>query len=78
MVSSLVDSAYITATNERPENRHRRAGITPPAFERVRDAAPDGVEVVAIDDGLDLGTVDFLVPSSFEERVMEALPGSRR
>jgi phosphoglycerate dehydrogenase-like enzyme len=74
----LVDSAYITATNERPENRHRRAAITPPALQRVRDAAPAGVEVVAIEDGLDLGTVDFLVPSSFEERVMEALPGLTR
>jgi phosphoglycerate dehydrogenase-like enzyme len=44
------------------------------ALERVREAAPAGVEVVAIDDDLDLATVDFLVPSSHEERVLEALP----
>jgi phosphoglycerate dehydrogenase-like enzyme len=34
--------------------------------------------VVAIDDDLDLGSVGFLVPSSFEERVIEALPGLTR
>jgi phosphoglycerate dehydrogenase-like enzyme len=47
-------------------------------LERVRDAAPAGVEVVAIDDGLDLESVDFLVPASSEARVFEALPDLTR
>jgi phosphoglycerate dehydrogenase-like enzyme len=34
--------------------------------------------VVAIDDGLDLESVGFLVPSSHEGRVIEALPGLTR
>jgi phosphoglycerate dehydrogenase-like enzyme len=74
----LVDSAYITATNEPAENRQRRAAITAEAFDRVREAAPAGVEVVAIDDKLDLGSVDFLLPSSHERRVLEALPDLTR
>jgi phosphoglycerate dehydrogenase-like enzyme len=73
-----VDFAYIPTTNERPENRHRRAAVTEAALERVREAAPAGVEVVAIDATLDLATVDFLVPASSETRVLEALPGLER
>jgi phosphoglycerate dehydrogenase-like enzyme len=76
--TSSVDFAYISATNESAENRHRRAGITAAALERVREAAPAGVEVVGIDDGLDLESVDFLVPSSHEGRVIEALPDLTR
>ena len=73
-----MDFAYIPTTNEAAENRQRRAAVTPAAFERVRDAAPAGVEVVAIDDGLDLEGIDFLVPSSHERRVIEALPDLTR
>jgi phosphoglycerate dehydrogenase-like enzyme len=69
-----LDFAYIRTTNERAENRQRRAAVTAAALERLREAAPAGVEVVAIDDALDLGTVDFLVPASSEARVLEALP----
>jgi phosphoglycerate dehydrogenase-like enzyme len=71
---SLVDSAYITATNGSRENRQRRAAVTVGALERVRAAAPAGVEVVAIDEGLDLESVDFLVPASSDRRAFEALP----
>jgi phosphoglycerate dehydrogenase-like enzyme len=78
IVSSWFDFAYIRTTNDWAENRHRRAAVTGAALERVREAAPAGVEVVAIDDGLDLGAVDFLVPSSGEARVFEALPGLDR
>jgi phosphoglycerate dehydrogenase-like enzyme len=74
----LVDSAYITATNESGENRQRRAAVTATALERVRAAAPAGVEVVAIEDDLDLESVDFLVPTSREGRVLEALPSLTR
>ena len=56
----------------------RRAAVVAAAAERVRAAAPAGVEVVAIEDGLDLESVEFLVPSSRERRVLEALPGLRR
>jgi phosphoglycerate dehydrogenase-like enzyme len=70
----LVDSAYITATNGSAENRHRRAAVTEVALERVREAAPAGVEVVALDEALDLGTIDFLVPASSDGWVFEALP----
>jgi phosphoglycerate dehydrogenase-like enzyme len=73
-----LDFAYIRTTNERPENRQRRAAVTGAALERVRTAAPAGVEVVPIDEALDLGTVDFLVPSSGEAHVFEALPGLTR
>jgi len=73
-----LDFAYIPTTNGPPENRQRRAAVTRAGYERVRDAAPAGVEVVAIDDGLDLGTVDFLVPASADARAFEALPDLTR
>jgi phosphoglycerate dehydrogenase-like enzyme len=72
--TSSVVFAYISTTNESAENRQRRAAVTGAALERVREAAPAGVEVVAIDDALDLESVDFLVPASSEVRVIEALP----
>jgi phosphoglycerate dehydrogenase-like enzyme len=52
----------------------RRAAITETAFERARAEAPDGVEVVALEEGLDLGTVDFLVAGHRQPWVREALP----
>lgn len=74
----MVDSAYITTTNGPPENRQRRAAVTAAAFERLRAAAPTGVEVVAIDDGLGLESVDFLVPARSDRQAYEALPGLTR
>ncbi|MFL5860140.1 MAG: NAD(P)-dependent oxidoreductase [Solirubrobacteraceae bacterium] len=45
-----------------------------PALEAVRARAPLGVEVLPIDESLDLGTVDFLVPSSDPPQVLARLP----
>jgi phosphoglycerate dehydrogenase-like enzyme len=56
----------------------RRAAVAETAFARVRDQAPEGVEVVPIDDDLDLATVDFLVPFGNWPRLLEALPGLTR
>jgi phosphoglycerate dehydrogenase-like enzyme len=48
--------------------------VIEPALEAVRARAPDDVAVVALDGGLDLETVDFLVPSSEVPDVLERLP----
>ena len=56
----------------------RRAAVTTIAFERARADVPDGVEVVALEEGLDLGTVDFLVPGHRQAWVREALPSLTR
>ncbi len=54
-----------------------RAAVTQRAVGAVRDRAPEGVEVVALEDGLDLDGVDFLVPNH-DSRVRAALPGLAR
>ena len=56
----------------------RRAAVAKRALEAVRARAPDGVDVVVVEDGVDLETVDFLVPPSGDERVVQALPGLHR
>jgi phosphoglycerate dehydrogenase-like enzyme len=48
------------------------------ALARFREGAPDGVEVVALEEGLDLGTVDFLVPGWRQDWVRAALPNLTR
>jgi hypothetical protein len=45
MSVSWVDSAYITATNESGENRHRPAAVTEPAWERIREGAPGVISI---------------------------------
>jgi phosphoglycerate dehydrogenase-like enzyme len=60
-------------TSERP-----RVAVRESAFERLREVAPAGVEVVLLDDDLDLETVDFLIPSSADKAALEALPGLTR
>ena len=52
----------------------RRAAITATAFERARADAPDGVEVVALEEGLDLETIGFLVPGWRQPWLRDALP----
>lgn len=54
-----------------------RAAVTQHAVQAVRDRAPEGVEVVMLEDGVDLGGVDFLVPNH-DSGVREALPGLTR
>jgi phosphoglycerate dehydrogenase-like enzyme len=62
---------------ERPADTPR-AAVVPAALDAFRERAPEGVEVVAIEDGLDLESVDFLVPSSASRDVLADLPSARR
>ena len=55
-----------------------RAAVARRAFEAVRARAPHAVEVVAVEDGVDLETVDFLVPPSGDRVVLDPLPGLDR
>ena len=59
-------------------DRVTRAAIAPPALEAVRSRAPQGVEVIAIEDGVDLETVDFIVPPAGDHDFPDALPGLQR
>jgi phosphoglycerate dehydrogenase-like enzyme len=52
--------------------------VIAPALDAVRARAPEQVEVMAVDNGLDLETVDFLVPSSESPDVLERLPALTR
>jgi phosphoglycerate dehydrogenase-like enzyme len=61
------------STSEKP-----RVAVRESAFERLREVAPAGVEVVLLDDDLDLETIDFLIPSSADKAALEALPGLTR
>jgi phosphoglycerate dehydrogenase-like enzyme len=56
----------------------RRAAVTGVAFDRVREGAPEGVEVVRLERDTDLETVDFLVPSHLDRWVRDVLPGLER
>jgi phosphoglycerate dehydrogenase-like enzyme len=55
-----------------------RAGVTAPALEAISARAPQTAEVLALDEQLDLDSIDFLVPRSRDVRVLEALPDLRR
>jgi phosphoglycerate dehydrogenase-like enzyme len=59
---------------DRPVSAPRRAAVAAAVAERIGDDAPEGVEVVVIEDDLDLATVDFLVPFHNGPRVLQALP----
>jgi phosphoglycerate dehydrogenase-like enzyme len=61
-----------------PDDRAVRAAVTGAALEVVRTRAPETVDVVAIDDGPDLETVDFLVPAGSDHDVLKALPSLQR
>ena len=39
-----------------------RAAVIEPAYEAVRECAPEGVEVELIDESTDLSVADFIVP----------------
>jgi phosphoglycerate dehydrogenase-like enzyme len=60
------------------DERGVRAAIAKHAVAAVRSRAPAGVEVVALADGVDLTTIDFLVPASGDKEVLDALPGLDR
>jgi len=65
-------------TDSSSTRRGIRAAVAKRALEAVRSRAPEGVEVVAVEDEVDLGTVDFLVPPSGDRDVLAALPGLER
>jgi len=61
-----------------PEQRGIRAAVIEPAFEAVRARAPEGVEVLLAEDGVDLETVDFLVPGSVYPEMLQRMPALTR
>jgi phosphoglycerate dehydrogenase-like enzyme len=61
-----------------PTSEKPRVAVRESAFERLREVAPAGVEVVLIDEDLDLETIDFLIPSNADKAALEALPGLTR
>jgi phosphoglycerate dehydrogenase-like enzyme len=52
--------------------------VIAPALDAVRARAPEGVEVVLADDGVDLDTIDFLVPGSVCPDLLERMPALTR
>jgi phosphoglycerate dehydrogenase-like enzyme len=56
----------------------RRAAVAERAFEAVSSRAPDGVEVVRIEDGVDLADFDFVVPAAGDRRILDVLSGLHR
>lgn len=55
------------------------AAVTGVALDAVRGCAPPGVDVVALDDGVDPQSIDFLVPASDgSDDVLKALPDLHR
>jgi phosphoglycerate dehydrogenase-like enzyme len=65
-------------TDRPARQRGVRAAVATQALEAVRSRAPHGVEVIAVEDRVDLGSVDFLVPASGDADVLELLPGLDR
>ena len=62
-----------------PANDRVTAAVTGVALESVRARAPQGVDVVALDDSVDPQTVDFLVPpSDGSGDVLQVLPELHR
>ncbi len=55
-----------------------RATVIQPAYEAVRERAPEGVEVELIDESTDLGAADFIVPGSVYPDLLERLPDLSR
>jgi phosphoglycerate dehydrogenase-like enzyme len=68
------DCAALSATRA----HERVAAVGEPALDAVRARAPQGVDVRALQDGVDLAGVDFLVPTARDHSVIEALPGLER
>ena len=65
------------AADRTPSPDGKRAAVAERALEAVRSRAPEGVEVVVVEDNVDFDSVDFLVPPSSgdeRKRVLEVLP----
>jgi phosphoglycerate dehydrogenase-like enzyme len=58
--------------------RQVRAAVIEPAFAAIGDRAPEGVEVVLIDDTTDLEGADFIVPGSVYPQMLNRLRDLRR
>jgi phosphoglycerate dehydrogenase-like enzyme len=58
--------------------RKIRAAVPKQAYEAVGSHAPEGVTVMAVEDGVDLSSIDFLVPPTGGGDVLDALPGLDR
>ena len=58
-----------------PSDRPIRAAATADALDALRSRAPGGTEILALGDGLDLTTVDFLVPAAGDHGIVTELPG---
>jgi phosphoglycerate dehydrogenase-like enzyme len=56
----------------------RRVAVADRAFAAVISRAPDGVEVVRIEDDVDLAGFDFVVPAAGDRRILDVLPGLDR
>ncbi|MFT3864139.1 MAG: NAD(P)-dependent oxidoreductase [Solirubrobacterales bacterium] len=56
----------------------RRVAVTAEAVDRFHELAPRTIEISALTKGLDLETVDFLVPTHLERWIVEPLPSLRR
>jgi phosphoglycerate dehydrogenase-like enzyme len=55
-----------------------RAAVAEQTLDAVRRQAPQTVDLVTIESGPDLQTIDFLVPPSGDKRVLDALPDLKR
>ena len=55
-----------------------RAAVIEPAYEAVRECAPEGVEVELIDESTDLSVADFIVPGSVYPDLLKRLPDLSR
>jgi phosphoglycerate dehydrogenase-like enzyme len=54
------------------------AAVPQRAAQAVRERAPEGVEILVLEDGVDLHTVDFLVPGFHGAGALEQLPSLTR
>jgi phosphoglycerate dehydrogenase-like enzyme len=60
------------------QSRGIRAAAAQEAIEAVSARAPENVELIVVEDRPDLTAVDFLIPPSDDEWVLEVLPHLRR
>jgi phosphoglycerate dehydrogenase-like enzyme len=61
-----------------PPQRPIRAAVIEPAYEAMRERAPEGVEVELIGESTDLEAADFIVPGSVYPELLKRLPDLSR